>query len=113
MKGFHICVHSQKLLRSALSGTKWFLDDVFLLDREGFGFCVALQDCWKEAAKEMQELVLSVCYNAFMAFFLAYPVLSPAEHLNQFCAFLAKYSKITEWLGLERILKTIKFQPFP
>lgn len=46
----------RKCLTSALNGPKWFLDDAFLLDRQGFWFCKVLYDCWKEAAVEMHRI---------------------------------------------------------
>lgn len=46
----------RRCLTSAVSGPKWFLNDVFLLDRQGFWFRKVLYGHWKEAAVEMLRI---------------------------------------------------------
>lgn len=46
----------RRCLTSALSGPKWLLDGVLLLDRQGFWFGKVLYDRWKEAVVEMLRI---------------------------------------------------------
>lgn len=46
----------RRCLTSTLSGPKWFLDDVLLLDRQGFWFGKVLYDHWEEAVVEILRI---------------------------------------------------------
>lgn len=46
----------RRCLTSALSGPKWLLDGVLLLDRQGFWFGKVLYDRWKEARRNGHKI---------------------------------------------------------